>query len=131
MRYCVIEFNLIRQFLAETTCQKKIVVNLGCGYDPLPFVYLLSTTNAIFVDVDYPDLIRHKSNIIRETPALAEIFGEQFGESNDEIWTEKYHAVGCDLSDLALFETLLRNIEPDIDNARLLFISEVAITYMV
>jgi tRNA wybutosine-synthesizing protein 4 len=119
------------QFLAEPTCQRKIIVNLGCGYDPLPFVYLSATSSAVFVDVDYPDLIRHKTAIVRETSALSEVLGSQFGETSGEIRTEKYYAVGCDLSNLELFDKVLRDIEPDIDNTMILFISEVAITYMV
>ena len=119
------------QFLAEPTCQRKIIVNLGCGYDPLPFVYLSATSNAVFVDVDYPDLIRHKSSIVRDTPALRKVVGSEFGETSGEIRTEKYYAVGCDLSNLALFDKVLRDIAPDIDNTMILFVSEVAITYMV
>ena len=94
-------------------------------------MYISATSNAVFVDVDYPDLIRHKSAIIRETPALSEVLGSQFGETGGEVRTEKYFAVGCDLSNLTLFDKVLRDIEPDIDNAIILFISEVAITYMV
>jgi tRNA wybutosine-synthesizing protein 4 len=106
-------------------------VNLGCGYDPLPFVYLSGTCSADFVDVDFPDLIRHKSRIIRETPALAEVIGSYFGEGSDEIRSEKYYAVGCDLSNLALLDSVLRTVEQDLENVNILFISEVAITYMV
>ena len=83
------------------------------------------------MDVDFPDLIQHKCSIIRETPALAEIVGPSFGASSGEIRSEAYHAVGCDLSNLVLFEQVLRNIEPDLQNTNILFISEVAITYMV
>ena len=119
------------KFLAEPTCQRKLIVNLGCGYDPLPFVYLSPSSTVVFVDVDYPDLIRHKSNIIRETPALNKVLGPEFRETSGEIWTDTYYAVGCDLANLTLFDKVLRDIEPDIDNARILFISEVAITYMV
>ena len=106
-------------------------MNLGCGYDPLPFVYLSRTSSAVFVDVDFPDLIRHKSSIIRETSALAEVIGSDFVETSGEIRSERYYAVGCDLSNLTLFDTVLRTVEQDLENAYILFISEVAITYMV
>lgn len=108
-----------------------MIVNLGCGYDPLPFVYLSRASAVVFVDVDFPDLIQHKCNIIRETSVLSEVIGYEFGEPNGEIRTEKYNAIGCDLSDLILFDKLLRSIEPNIERASILFISEVAITYMV
>jgi tRNA wybutosine-synthesizing protein 4 len=120
------------QFLANETSRKKIVVNLGCGYDPLPFVYLSDTAcPAVFVDVDYPDLIRHKSSIIRDTPALIDAIGTYFGETSGEIRSQKYFAVGCDLSNLIFFDKVLRQVEPNLDDADILFISEVAITYMV
>jgi tRNA wybutosine-synthesizing protein 4 len=109
-----------------------MIVNLGCGYDPLPFAYLSdSTCRAIFIDVDYPDLIRHKINIIRDTPALAAIVGPHFGETSGEIRSEKYYAVGCDLSNLTFFDKVLREVQPNLDDVDILFISEVAITYMV
>ena len=94
-------------------------------------MYLLSTSSAVFVDVDFPDLIRHKSSIIRETPALAEVIGSYFDDISGEIRSERYYTVGCDLSNLPLFDSVLRTVEHDLENANILFISEVAITYMV
>lgn len=114
------------------TSRKKIVVNLGCGYDPLSFAYLSdSTSQAVFVDVDYPDLIRHRSSIIRDTPALASVVAPYFGETSGEIRSQMYYAVGCDLSNLTFFDKVLREVEPNLDDIDILFISEVAITYMV
>lgn len=94
-------------------------------------MYLSTACDAVFVDVDFPDLVRHKSSMIRETPALAELVGLDFGETSGEIRCEMYYAVGCDLSDLTLFDKVLRSIDADITNASILFVSEVAITYMV
>ena len=94
-------------------------------------MYLSSASSAVFVDVDFPDLIRHKCSLIRETPALVEVIGHCFGETSGEIRSENYYAVGCDLSNLPLFDQVLRSVEPDIENTNILFISEVAITYMV
>jgi len=69
--------------------------------------------------------------MIRENQALADLVGLKFGETSGEIRSERYYALGCDLSNLTLFDTVLRSVEPDIDDASILFISEVAITYMV
>jgi len=85
----------------------------------------------LFIDVDFPDLIHRKCQIIRETPALAQVIRNHNGGATGEMRTQKYCAVGCDLSDLGRFETILREIEPNIDDTPVLFISEVAITYMV
>lgn len=94
-------------------------------------MFLSSGCDATFVDVDYPDLIRHKSSMIRETQALAGLVGPLFGETSGEIRSERYYAVGCDLSNLVLFDMVLRSVDPNINEASILFISEVAITYMV
>ena len=119
------------KFLAESECPKKIVINLGCGYDPLPFAYLAETSDVIFVDIDYPELIQHKCKIIRDTPALSELIGLNFDVAIGEIRTEKYRALGCDLSDLSHFSKILQTIGPNLETSSMLFISEVAITYMV
>ena len=94
-------------------------------------MYLSQAADAVFIDVDFPDLISHKCQIIRETAALADVIGVNFGETAGEIRSEKYYAVGCDLSDLARFDKILRDIEPELDHIPILFTSEVAITYMV
>jgi hypothetical protein len=94
-------------------------------------MYLSTACDAVFVDVDFPVLVRHKSSMIRETPALAELLGLDISETSDEIRCERFYAVGCALSDLTLFDKVLRSIDADIANASILFVSEVAITYMV
>lgn len=122
---------LMRQFLLATGSRQKVVVNFGCGYDPLPFAYIASGTSAMFVDVDYPELIRHKQAIIQQTPALMEcVQGSSIAETGD-MKSECYRLVGCDLTDLSSLDQKLRALRPDLDNTDILFISEVAITYMV
>jgi hypothetical protein len=85
----------------------------------------------VFLDVDYPELIRHKSSIVRQTEELADAIQCKFGDIEGEIHSERYHAVGCDLSDLTRFHAILQNISISLETASILFISEVAITYMV
>ena len=131
MRFARTASKLMRKFLAEPAYQRKTVINLGCGYDPLPFAYLAETNNVVFIDIDYPDLIQHKCKIIKDTPALSELIGLNSAETGSEIRTEKYDAIGCDLSDLTLVDKVLQTIEPNLKTSSILFISEVAITYMV
>jgi len=91
----------------------------------------------MFLDVDYPDLIRHKSKIISETPAFTEQLRHIFGEGSvlretmGEIRNDSYSAVGCDLTDIDLFDKVLRRLYANLEQLNILFISEVAITYMV
>lgn len=86
---------------------------------------------AMYLDVDYPGLIQHKSEIIRKTPSLAELLGSVFGDTSGEIRNGSYSGLGCDLTDLDLFDKVLHTVHPEPENCNILFISEVAITYMV
>jgi tRNA wybutosine-synthesizing protein 4 len=108
-----------------------MVVNLGCGYDPLPFAYIASGASAMFVDVDYPDLIRHKEKIIQQTPALIDCVEAARIEGSGEIASQSYRLVGCDLTDLSSLDEKLHALQSDLNNTDILFITEVAITYMV
>jgi len=123
--------SLIRQFLLAPSPRRKMVVNLGCGYDPLPFAYLANGASAMFVDVDYPDLIRHKQKIVEQTPAMMECVGTTWMTESSEAKGESYRLVGCDLTDLPSLDEKLRALQADLHNTDILFVSEVAITYMV
>ena len=107
------------------------MANLGCGYDPLPLAYLANGAAAMFVDVDYPDLIRHKQKIIEQIPAAMEYVGTTCMTGSGETTRELYRLVGCDLTDLPSLDEKLRALQADLNNADILFVSEVAITYMV
>ncbi|KAK3948606.1 hypothetical protein QBC32DRAFT_221630 [Pseudoneurospora amorphoporcata] len=76
---------LVRNFLQdkrpgeEAEGKKKVVVNLGCGSDVLPWQCLMRYPDACrsgekngakFVDVDFPDLIERKKRTVLETPEL-------------------------------------------------------------
>lgn len=108
-----------------------MVVNLGCGYDPLPFAYIADGTSAMFVDIDFPDLIQHKQNMIQQTPELVDCVAGTWKEGSDEIQSKHYSLVGCDLTNLSSLDSKLRSLAPDLNNTDILFISEVAIIYMV
>ena len=55
----------------------KVVVNLGCGYDVLPFrMRSKGAGPSLFVDVDYPDLIDLKATIVAEERTVQGRFGK-------------------------------------------------------
>ncbi|KAF2753844.1 LCM-domain-containing protein [Pseudovirgaria hyperparasitica] len=127
----------VLQFLDENQGSPKAVVNLGCGYDPLPWQfwhrYPTRCEGTLFVDVDYPDLIRKKESFIsrspllqQEVPALSSV-----GPESNTVLTcgEKYALVGCDLRELKQFEKLLLEIL-NLRGTSILFIAEVSMTYM-
>lgn len=74
----------LNSIIEQTPQDKKIVVvNLGCGYDPLPF-QLLDTNNiqsqqyhdrVSFIDIDYSDLLKIKIELIKTIPELSKIIG--------------------------------------------------------
>jgi len=85
----------------------------------------------MFVDVDYPDLIRHKQKIVEQTPAMMECVGTTWMTESSEATRESYRLIGCDLTDLPSLDEELCTLQADLQNTDILFVSEVAITYMV
>ncbi|KAK9376858.1 S-adenosyl-L-methionine-dependent methyltransferase [Lipomyces chichibuensis] len=129
---------VVKQFLQSNPESRKVVVNLGCGYDPLPFQYLAKASTdrskTIFVDADYPDLINIKVNKISESVDLLRVIGEQYNlnpfHSAVKLASASYYCVGCDLSNLADFEGALKACGVVREGWDWLFIAEVSLTYM-
>ncbi|KAJ2901266.1 leucine carboxyl methyltransferase [Zalerion maritima] len=127
----------VRNFLSGHPSQqtKKLVVNLGCGSDVLPWQCLTrcpkQCENVVFVDVDFPDLILRKSAVVRQTKELASMLTnlEEAMELPCTLRSDQYVQLGCDLGDLASLEKALRSI-CDLSECSILFIAEVSITYM-
>lgn len=106
--------------------------------DPVPFEYLGRhpdlCEDAVFVDVDYPQLMRKKYDAIKANTPLQELLPDlepQSAESTIVAKSSKYLAVGCDLRELDKLEQVLRN-EFDMANtpASILFTAEVSVAYM-
>ena len=88
--------------------------------------------SAKFIDIDFPELIEKKCNVIVNTPHLRDIIGHSDwpdGTSCTEIRSRNYAALGCDLVDLGRLERLLAN-EIDTSNSLILCTAEVSVTYM-
>ncbi|KAK9457280.1 S-adenosyl-L-methionine-dependent methyltransferase [Dipodascopsis uninucleata] len=126
----------VKKFLNENTSSRKIIINLGCGYDPVPFQYLnkLSTdrSKAIFVDVDYPDLISRKIRMILDSKELVSLISplREPQDSAVKLASDNYYVVACDLSKITELSAALKShsiLDPDCD---VLFIAEVSLTYM-
>ncbi|KAI9662702.1 MAG: tRNA methyltransferase ppm2 [Alyxoria varia] len=124
---------VIKSYLRENEDQSKLIVNLGCGYDTLPFKLIAQEKDlckhVCFVDVDYADLMSKKCKVIRETPQLSEVIGESGpGDTGVLLESKEYIAVACDLqssSDLHRLRVILNNRESPI-----FFVAEVSMTYM-
>lgn len=104
--------------------------------DPLAFQWLSNHTsrhrNAIFVDVDFPELMTKKREIIVSTPQLRDLLGPYQAlddSSGIHIRSKHYLALGCDLTDLSKLDTLLAN-EICLSQSLILCTAEVSMTYM-
>jgi tRNA wybutosine-synthesizing protein 4 len=111
----------------------KAVVNLGCGYDALPFRMRTKGLGVnLFIDVDYPDLISRKSRIIATDPLFKGLIGEKWHISGRvdcvELESDWYRTIGCDLGDLQKLDRVLE--ERLLASESILFVAEVSITYM-
>ena len=108
---------------------------LTCS-DPAAFQWLSkhqSIRNGCrFVDLDFPDLIAKKADVIINTPELQELIDPLERPSSPGGWairSENYVALGCDLGDISRLDELLAE---SVDRSRslILCIAEVSMTYM-
>lgn len=127
--------HVVRGFLERPSDQQKIVINLGCGYDPLPFQWLAREPelcrNVRFVDVDYKALMLTKTGIIQATPRMRDLLTPKAAPANGYavLDSDQYLAVGCDLRDIAgLSATIGPLIKPD--ECLALCVAEISVTYM-
>ncbi|KAK6335408.1 tRNA methyltransferase ppm2 [Orbilia brochopaga] len=124
----------VEAYLHEGCNTPKHVVNLGCGFDPLPFYYTRDFPRINFIDIDFPESINRKCEIIRNTPELLGRLkdhkppGAPTACSSIVFASANYVAAGIDMSKIDKLEELLCSVCERTD--QFLFISEVAITYM-
>ncbi|KAL8915608.1 MAG: hypothetical protein Q9172_006857, partial [Xanthocarpia lactea] len=136
LRMHAIEQTVLR-FLRAPSEMKKIVLNLGCGYDPLPFQclskYSEDCTGVTFADVDHPELMSKKRDMILEQSAMKSLVGriQSYGQDGSTIVmrSDHYVGVGCDLRDIARLTKALEE-ELQIGSCLVLCTAEVSITYM-
>ncbi|KAL3495230.1 leucine carboxyl methyltransferase [Aspergillus germanicus] len=125
----------VRRFLREPSDIPKFILNLGCGFDPLPFSLLNNErpSNTTFVDVDYEKLMVNKRIIIEKTESITQLLSGnvEFGtdESAIQIRSKEYIAIGCDLGNLEKLDHVLRTQVLPAECA-VLFVAEVSLSYM-
>ncbi|KAL6852235.1 hypothetical protein J3F83DRAFT_564011 [Trichoderma novae-zelandiae] len=128
---------IVHRFLSKETAGKKVVINLGCGSDVLPWQYHarhLASNDVLFVDVDYPELMHKKRAIVLQTPELRTLLGDDYtlgdkGKDGLLLRSTKYCQLGCDLRQLDRLRTLLESFI-SLPECAVLFVAEVSITYM-
>lgn len=135
-----IRMELIRQMvirIINKNVDKRVnVINLGCGFDPLAFqllnIYKSSTNNDLnFIDIDYPDLIKNKYDMIQKSDEIKNLIGEQKipTEKDCLIMTDNYKLVGCDLKHSDKYQEILQKLIINKEDINI-FIAEVSLAYM-
>jgi len=104
--------------------------------DPLPYQFWHRhgsiSKGAIFVDVDYPQLIGRKRDRTLTNDLLRDaLLKTNLRSSKPPVYlrSDQYMALGCDLRDLGTLERVLRD-EFDLASSSILFVGEVSVTYM-
>ncbi|KAL7952306.1 hypothetical protein V8C34DRAFT_323821 [Trichoderma compactum] len=129
---------IVHKFLTKETEGKKVIINLGCGSDVLPWQcharYDNLGSDVLFVDVDYPDLMKKKRAIVLQTPELRSLLENDFalGDGDKDgllLRSNKYCQLGCDLRQLDRLRMTLESII-NLPECAILFVAEVSITYM-
>lgn len=128
--------HVVKAFLDEPLPKSKIIINLGCGYEPLPFrmlwKYKNQCRNVKFIDIDFPQLMRHKVEIIRQNTMFTDLLDDFNGESivSEPILMdhERYSAIGSDIGDAAAIRDLFARLQ--LQNHEVLFLAEVSMVYM-
>lgn len=84
-----------------------------------------------FVDVDFPDLMAKKRNVVRDTPELNSILTNM--QTTDDpslvLESDQYIQIACDLRELQSIERSLSRVV-NIADSEFMFVAEVSITYM-
>ena len=132
-----IQMSIMKIISQQPENQRINIINLGCGYDPLPFQILdnneLKSRNIYCIDVDYPELIGYKSQMIHMSPELVSLIGEEHEDLSAPgitIRTDNYATMGCDLTNKELYCKQLDSFKANSPSTTNIFIAEVSLAYM-
>ncbi|KAL3831855.1 hypothetical protein ACJMK2_023552 [Sinanodonta woodiana] len=126
---------IMKKFL-EIHTGKRQIISLGAGFDSTYF--RLKHQNLLeevtFCEIDFPDVVRRKKEIIMAQPPLLELIGEiTHTKATDNLLVEidsaNYKLLGIDLGQPNTLEAVLKLCQIDFDCPTLL-ISECVLTYM-
>ncbi|APA15606.1 hypothetical protein sscle_15g103760 [Sclerotinia sclerotiorum 1980 UF-70] len=127
--------HVVKQFLEQRSEKQRVVINLGCGYDPLPWQcmsrYPTASQDVKFIDIDYRDLMVKKQTVVRNTSELNSMLTNLNITQDGDILlsSDQYLQLGCDLRNLKRLEETISKVV-DIEKCSFLFTAEVSITYM-
>lgn len=89
--------------------------------------------NTLFMDVDYPQLMQKKCNVILQQRELLELFHgieDTLDSANLYLKSKEYLALGCDLRNVEELVAALKSQLAEPLGYTILFVAEVSMTYM-
>jgi tRNA wybutosine-synthesizing protein 4 len=132
----------VHDFLRAPSHLPKAVVNLGCGYDTLPFKFrtrhkpdaAAANHDAVFIDVDYRDLLEKKLAVLTKDATFAPFLptpDHMATSTHDPILfkSTSYCAIAIDLGHIDTLRRIFTDLF-SLESLDILFIAEVSITYM-
>lgn len=85
---------------------------------------------AVFVDIDYVDLMKKKRDIVVSTSELnSRLTNIEILDDGLLLRSDQYLQIGCDLRDMVQLQRSLASAI-EVENTSILFIAEVSIAYM-
>ncbi|XP_046569910.1 LOW QUALITY PROTEIN: tRNA wybutosine-synthesizing protein 4-like [Haliotis rubra] len=126
---------IVNEFLQRHGSKPKQIVSLGSGFDSAYFRMKSAgqLQNAMYIEIDFPEVVKRKNAIIKNTSELSDLLGEELTleatSPHIEINRHDYKMLGVDLTQLNTLEAALRLCQVDFD-APTLLLSEVVLTYM-
>ncbi|KAI6781992.1 uncharacterized protein J7T54_003411 [Emericellopsis cladophorae] len=121
------------RFFVKKPQRRAPLINRGYWLR-LRAIDVIISDGSLFVDIDYPHLMRKKRAIVLQTPQLRDLLGTGVTISKDDndpvlLESAKYCQLACDLREL---EALRRTLDSILllKDAEVLFVAEVSITYM-
>ncbi|XP_063964259.1 tRNA wybutosine-synthesizing protein 4-like [Lytechinus pictus] len=128
--------DVLKAFLKMFGDSTNQIISLGAGFDSTYFRLQAngSLDNTVFYEVDFPQLVKRKTALIRKKSELTElllnpIYHSLLDSSGVYISSEKYHLLGVDLKHLDTLERVFKDIGVDSVLPTLL-LSECVITYI-
>lgn len=121
----------LKSFLENHENYEKVqIVSLGAGFDSSYFRLkeqgLLD--KCVFIEVDFPDVVKRKQNIINKQSSLLNLIGD-YKIINGCLTSLNYKIIPCDLTKFQDLEAFF--VELNIDtSAPTLFFSEVVLAYI-
>ena len=121
---------MLKQFINTPIATERQIISLGTGFDSSYFRLKSqnSLKNAFFYEIDFPEVIQRKINIIGKQNQLKNLIGSYKIENNC-LTSKDYFIIPCDLTAKNILKSYFDFLKIDY-KLPTLFISECVLTYV-